>query len=78
MLVSNPISKVIPVLSNMNLKNVILFKIHWYIYNKAFIGLRSCDKEQTERSIFEYANWPRLPAGLFSRPAMWHCCKVSN
>ena len=29
-------------------------------YNKAFVGLRSCDKVQTERSIFEYANWPKL------------------
>ena len=28
--------------------------------NKAFIGLGSCDNVQTERSIFEYANWSRL------------------
>ena len=28
--------------------------------NKAFVGLGSCDNVQTERSIFEYANWARL------------------
>ena len=28
--------------------------------NKAFVGLGSCDNVQTERKIFEYANWPRL------------------
>ena len=28
--------------------------------NKAFAGLGSCDKVQTERSIFEYENWPKL------------------
>ena len=28
--------------------------------NKVFVGLRSCDNVQTERSIFEYANWPML------------------
>ena len=27
--------------------------------NKAFIGLRSCDNVQTEKPIFEDANWPR-------------------
>ena len=32
-----------------------------YIKNKkAFDGLGSCDNVQTERSIFEYANWPGL------------------
>ena len=31
-----------------------------WIKNKAFVGLRSCDNVQTERSIFEYANWQRL------------------
>ena len=28
--------------------------------NKAFVGLENCDNVQTERSILEYANWPRL------------------
>ena len=28
--------------------------------NKAFVGLGSCDNVQAERSIFEYANWPKL------------------
>ena len=28
--------------------------------NKAFVGFGSCDNVQTERKIFEYANWPRL------------------
>ena len=28
--------------------------------NKAFVGLGSCDNVQTERSIFEYVNWPKL------------------
>ena len=28
--------------------------------NKAFVGHGSCDNVQTERKIFEYANWPRL------------------
>merc|ERR1712081_136047 len=28
--------------------------------NKAFVGLGSCDNVQTERIIFEYANWPRI------------------
>ena len=28
--------------------------------NKAFVGLRSSDNVQTERSIFEYANWQKL------------------
>ena len=28
--------------------------------NKAFVRLGSCDNVQTERSIFEYANWPKL------------------
>ena len=28
--------------------------------NKAFVGLGSCDNVQTERSIFKYANWPKL------------------
>ena len=31
-----------------------------YKGNKAFVGLGSCDNEQTERKIFEYANLPRL------------------
>ena len=26
--------------------------------NKAFVGLGGCDNVQTERKIFEYANWP--------------------
>ena len=26
--------------------------------NKAFVGLGSCNKVQTEGSIFEYENWP--------------------
>ena len=30
------------------------------VKNKAFVGLGSCDNLQTKRSIFEYANWPRL------------------
>merc|ERR1712121_510240 len=30
------------------------------VKNKAFVGLGSCDNVQTERDIFEYANWPRL------------------
>ena len=30
------------------------------VSNKAFVGLGSCDNVQTERSIFEYANWPKL------------------
>ena len=28
--------------------------------NMAFVGLGSCDNVQTETSILEYANWPRL------------------
>ena len=28
--------------------------------NKDFVGLGSCDNVQTERSIFEYANWQSL------------------
>ena len=28
--------------------------------SKVFIRLRSCNNFQTERSIFEYGNWPRL------------------
>ena len=28
--------------------------------NKAFVGLGRCDNVQTERSIIEYANWPKL------------------
>ena len=55
--------------------------------NKAIVGLGSCDNVQTERKIFEYANWPRLqikrtgpsswsvqlvrPAGQTSRPTHW-------
>ena len=58
-------------------KHLLLYK-----YNKAFVGLGRCDNVQTERLIFEYANWQRLqiertgqsswsiqlvrPAGLFS------------
>ena len=28
--------------------------------NKAYVRLTSCHNVQTERKIFEYANWPRL------------------
>ena len=28
--------------------------------NKAFVALGSCDNVQTERSIFEYANWLKV------------------
>ena len=38
--------------------------------NKAFIGLGSCDNIQTERSIFEYANWPRLEVKR-TGPSSW-------
>ena len=34
--------------------------LHENIFNKAFVGLGSCDNVQTERGIFKYANWPRL------------------
>ena len=39
-------------------KNVVSLKLS--VPNKAFGGLGSCDNIQTERSIFKYANWPRL------------------
>ena len=55
-----------------------------FIKNKAFVGLGSSNNVQTERKIFEYANWRRLqlkrtglsswsvqlvrPAGPISRP----------
>ena len=35
------------------------------LLNQAFVRLGSCDNVQTERSIFEYANWPRLCAPVF-------------
>ena len=31
--------------------------VHWH-KKKAFVGHGSCDNVQTERSIFECANWP--------------------
>ena len=35
--------------------------VHYLFFkNKAFVTLGSCDNVQTERSIFEYANWPKL------------------
>ena len=39
---------------------IFIFKPLDTISNKAFIGLGSCDNVQTERSIFEYVNWPWL------------------
>ena len=42
------------------------FEIYWqqgcYILgnSEAFVGLWSCDNGQTERSVFQYPNWPRL------------------
>ena len=50
-----------------------IFFIVFTVKNKAFVGLGSCDKVQTERKIFEYANWPKLkikrtgPAGPSSK-----------
>ena len=38
--------------------------------NKAFVGLRNCDNVKTERSIFEYAKWPRLQIKR-SGPSSW-------
>ena len=38
--------------------------------NKAFVGLGSCDKDQTERKIFEYANWSRLQINR-TGPSSW-------
>merc|ERR1719317_1521788 len=75
----------------MMIRKIIMSSISISIYfhilvmiNKAFVGLGSCDNVQTERIIFEYANWPRLqlkrtgqsswsvqlvcPAGPSSRP----------
>ena len=40
------------------------------IKNKAFVRLGSCDNIQTERSIFEYANWPRLQVKR-TGPSSW-------
>ena len=45
-------------------KRVRLFK------KQAFIGLGSGNNIQTERSIFEYANWPRLQAKR-TGPSSW-------
>ena len=39
--------------------------------NKAFAGLGSCDNAQTERSIFEYANWPWLQIKRTAGPSSW-------
>ena len=39
-------------------------------WNKAFVGLRSCNYVQTERSIFKYANWPRLQVKR-TGPSSW-------
>ena len=39
-------------------------------FNKAFVGLGSCDNVQTERKIFEYANWPR-PQIKRAGPSSW-------
>ena len=44
----------------MELKNEVKQKIKLTLINKAFVGLGSCENVQTERSIFKYANWPRL------------------
>ena len=49
---------------HLRVSDQIIFYIHKNLtsqnLNKAFVGLGSCDNVQTERKIFEYANWPRL------------------
>merc|ERR1712081_165439 len=42
------------------LQAILLQKMTISLKNKAFVGLGSCDNVQTERKIFEYANWPWL------------------
>ena len=52
-------------------KNKVLYFLQLQkIENKAFVGLGSCDNVQTERSIFEYANWPRLQVKR-TGPSSW-------
>ena len=40
------------------------------LLNQAFVRLGSFDNVQTERSIFEYANWPRLQVKR-TGPSSW-------
>ena len=38
----------------------------------------SCDNLQTERSIIEYVNWPRLQMLQSCKVAMLQCCKIAK
>ena len=54
------LAKTSPQLTEIGPKMLEIIKKWSTNVNKAFVSLGSCNKVQTERLIFKYANWPRL------------------